>query len=179
VTQRRALVETHLHIPRQVAERYARPPVVEREDLEQVGREELVKAAEEWPRRGMFALYAWTRVRRAAIDELRRLYGTDGAKLHAAKTALQIETAHKNLEKNRHNAFEQAASRALSYTDDDTVESRRTLGMVRRLPPDQRFVVLGRGYGYSMREIVACSGRSDSYWRQVERDAHRQLRMWC
>ena len=72
------LVERTLWIPAAIARRYASPPRLPFEDLEQIGREELVHTATEWNGNGTFELMAWTRVRRAVVDEFRRELGRDG-----------------------------------------------------------------------------------------------------
>lgn len=85
------LIERTLWIPAAVARRYAAPPRLPFDDLEQIGREELVHAASEWRGVGTFEMMAWTRVRRAVVDEFRRVLGRNGPGRTATREAPPVE----------------------------------------------------------------------------------------
>lgn len=191
---RRRLFEGALHIPRNVAMRYAsndssavatstkyanNDTALGRDDLEQIGRLELLCAAEEWPGSGSFELYAWIRVRRAAVDEIRRVLGTGATgrgKTRQTDITRALDAIVEEVDKKRRSSAEQvSAVRILSCDDIGQQDAHAVMDAVSTLPRVHRFVLIGRACGMKQHELATQLGRTESRVNQIEREARLML----
>lgn len=146
------------------------------DDLEQIGRVELLKAAEEWSGVGLFELYAWTRVRRHVVDEIRRVMGRGQSVRGTAKHVTVESVAYKDIGGGRRvTADDRRDTEKLSCDDELRHDAHALLVVVASLPFNHRFVLVGRACGMKQHELAAQLGRTESRITQIETEARRML----
>jgi RNA polymerase sigma factor (sigma-70 family) len=171
------LVESELGMVEAVAFRVARrlPISVEREDLASIGRLALIAAAETFDRkRGVtFGAYARFRVRGAMLDSMRSKAN------YAFELHDEVEEDCRDTESddvaNAHIVPMDARANAEEQT-----RSREVVGLIRRaldsLDAAERYAILARADGRTLKEIGARFGRSEAWGHALVRGAREKMR---